>query len=79
MKILDSASRDRSRPTTRAPRRHPRGPQSGHVLGTAGYMAPEQVRGQPIDGRADLFAFGVVLFEMVTGQRAFAGRRPSKR
>ena len=39
----------------------------------AGYMAPEQVRGQPADARSDIFAFGTVLFEMLTGQRAFAG------
>ena len=43
----------------------------GTVMGTVGYMAPEQVRGQTIDARADLFAFGAVLYEMVSGQRAF--------
>jgi serine/threonine protein kinase len=43
----------------------------GTVMGTMGYMAPEQVRGQTVDGRADLFAFGAVLYEMVGGQRAF--------
>ena len=43
----------------------------GVVLGTAGYLAPEQIRGQSIDARADLFAFGAVLFEMLTGIRAF--------
>ena len=43
------------------------------VLGTAGYTAPEQVRGQAVDHRADLFAFGAVLYEMVTGRRAFGG------
>src|SRR5262245_20291234 len=43
------------------------------ALGTAGYMAPEQVRGQPIDARADIFAFGAVVYEMLTGRRAFTG------
>ena len=41
------------------------------VMGTAGYMAPEQVRGLPADERADLFALGVILFELLTGRRAF--------
>lgn len=45
----------------------------GTVLGTLGYMAPEQVRGQAVDARVDVFAFGAVLFEMVSGQRAFHG------
>ena len=50
------------------------GTMAGQVMGTAGYMAPEQVGGAEVDGRADLFTFGCVLYEMVTGQRAFAGR-----
>ena len=44
---------------------------AGVVMGTAGYMSPEQVRGEPVDHRTDIFAFGAVLFEMMTGQRAF--------
>jgi eukaryotic-like serine/threonine-protein kinase len=43
----------------------------GQVMGTAGYMAPEQVRGETVDHRADIFAFGAILYELVTRQRAF--------
>jgi eukaryotic-like serine/threonine-protein kinase len=47
---------------------------SGVVLGTIGYMAPEQVRGQQADHRSDIFGFGAILYEMVSGQRAFRGQ-----
>jgi serine/threonine protein kinase len=46
---------------------------TGVLLGTAGYLAPEQIQGHSVDGRADLFALGSILFELITGERAFAG------
>jgi len=51
--------------------------QAGIILGTAAYMSPEQARGRPVDKRADIWAFGVILFEMLTGRHLFAGETMS--
>ena len=81
-KVLDFglAARDRTTPDE-DPERSPTltGPvtSAGLILGTAAYMAPEQASGKPVDKRADIFAFGVVVWEMLTGRRMFEAR-PSR-
>ncbi|HXB55460.1 MAG TPA: serine/threonine-protein kinase [Vicinamibacteria bacterium] len=57
---------------------HARTPtEPGLLVGTCGYMAPEQARGRPADARSDIFAVGAVLYEMLSGRRAFAGPTPA--
>src|SRR5271157_4500672 len=53
------------------------GTEAGLVMGTAGYMSPEQVRGMALDPRSDIFSFGAILYEMLSGKRAFHGDTPA--
>src|SRR5258708_7423911 len=48
--------------------------QTAHVMGTPSYMSPEQVKGRAVDGRSDIFSLGVMLYEMITGEKPFPGQ-----
>ncbi len=83
VKVLDfglakALNADRSSPDmTRSPTITAAATQAGVVLGTAAYMSPEQARGKAVDKRADIWAFGAVLYEMLAGRKAFEGETVS--
>jgi hypothetical protein len=80
VKILDFGLAKLTRPETDAGAEAPTvqvNTEPGQIMGTAGYMSPEQVRGKAADHRSDIFSFGSILYEMLSGQRAFQGDTPA--
>src|SRR5580658_8167301 len=80
VKILDFGLAKLTRPETSGGADEPTmqvNTEPGQVMGTVGYMSPEQVRGKTADHRSDIFAFGSILYEMLSGQRAFQGETPA--
>jgi eukaryotic-like serine/threonine-protein kinase len=73
-KILDFGLAKLVAPTSGASQATAMQTDPGTVLGTAGYMSPEQLRGEDVDGRSDIFSLGAMLYEMFAGRRAFSGR-----
>jgi diguanylate cyclase (GGDEF)-like protein len=76
LKVLDFGLAKVTAPLTTDDGRTLAGTEAGVVLGTVGYLSPEQARGRPIDHRSDLFSVGAILYELVTGRRAFDGDSP---
>lgn len=80
VKILDFGLAKLTRPETGAGAEAPTvqvNTEPGQIMGTVGYMSPEQVRGKEADHRSDIFSFGSILYEMISGQPAFRGETPA--